>query len=84
LERLTDIKFKDVLKLFVFPTATTLVTMLGVFAAKSAFDTVGLISLGFLVGLGAGVYLTLICLASLISKNYNVFTLARDIAKGLK
>jgi O-antigen/teichoic acid export membrane protein len=84
LERLTDIKFKDVLKLFVFPTATTLVTMLGVFAAKSAFDTVGLISLGFLVGLGASVYLTLICLASLISKNYNVFTLARDIAKGLK
>lgn len=84
LQKLIGAKFTDVARLLSFPIATTLVTMLCVFAVKSAFDTVGLVSLAFLVALGAIVYLALICLAGAISKEYNVFALIRDIAKGLK
>ena len=66
------------------PTATTLVMMLCVFAAKSAFDTVGLISLGFLVCLGGVVYIISILLAPVIYKNYDAIALVRDILKGFK
>jgi lipopolysaccharide exporter len=84
LEKLADIKFKDVLKMLSMPTATTLVMMLCVFAAKSAFDTVGLVSLGFLVCLGGVVYIILILLAPIIYKDYDAIALVRDILKGLK
>jgi O-antigen/teichoic acid export membrane protein len=84
LEKLADIKFKDVLKTLSVPTATTLVMMLCVFAAQSAFDTVGLISLGFLVCLGGVVYIILILLVGMLCPEYNVITLVRDILKGLK
>ena len=58
--------------------------MLCIFAVKSTFDTVSLLSLGFLMALGAIVYLASICLAGTISKDYNVLALIRDITKGLK
>ena len=84
LQKLIGAKFKDVAKLLSFPVAATLIMMLCVFAVKSAFDTIGLVSLFFLVCLGAVVYFVSICLAGAISKEYDVFSLVRDIAKGLK
>ena len=84
LQKLIGAKFTDVAKVLSFPIAATLIIMLCIFAAKSAFDTVSVLSLGFLVALGAVVYLAVICLAGIISKDYNVFALIRDIAKGLK
>ena len=84
LGKIADIKSKDVLKLLSVPTVTTLIMMLCVFAAKSAFDTVGLISLGFLVCLGGVVYIILILLAPIIYKDYDAIALVRDILKGLK
>ena len=84
LQKLIGAKFRDVAKLLSFPVAATLIMMLCVFAVKSAFDTIGLVSLFFLVCLGAVVYFVSICLAGAISKEYNVFSLVRDIAKGLK
>ncbi len=84
LQKLIGAKFTDVAKVLSFPIAATLIMMLCIFAVKSAFDTVSVLSLGFLVALGAVVYLAVICLAGIISKDYNVFALIRDIAKGLK
>ena len=84
MKKLLGAKFTDVARLLSYPIAATLVMMLCVFSVKSALGTVGLLSLGFLVALGAIVYLASICLAGAISKDYNVLTLIRDIAKGLK
>jgi len=83
LKKVAGIKFKDVLKIFSAPTLTTLIMMLCVFAAKSSFDTIGLVSLGFLVCLGGAVYIILILLAGLFRPEYNVIALVRDILKGL-
>jgi len=84
LQKLIGAKFTDVAKMLSFPIAATLIMMLCIFAVKSVFDTVGVLSLGFLVALGALVYFAVICLAGKISKEYNVIALVRDVLKGLK
>ncbi|MHC5060905.1 MAG: lipopolysaccharide biosynthesis protein [Planctomycetota bacterium] len=84
LQKLIGAKFTDVAKVLSFPIAATLITMLCIFTVKNTFDTVGVLSLVFLAALGAAVYLAVICLVGRIYKDYNVFTLIRDIAKGLK
>ena len=84
LQKLIGAKFKDVAVLLSFPITATLIMMLCVFAAKTSFDTVGIVSLGFLVGLGVVVYIVSILLARTIYKEYDAVALARDILKGLK
>jgi O-antigen/teichoic acid export membrane protein len=84
LQKFIGAKFRDVAKLLSFPIAATLIMMLCVFAVKSEFDTVGIVSLFFLVFLGVVIYSALIFLARSIDKKYDVIALARDVIKGLK
>jgi O-antigen/teichoic acid export membrane protein len=84
LQKLIDVRIKDILKLFSFPVTATLIMMLCVFVTKSTIGEVGLISLFFLVCLGAVSYAFCIFLMSKVSTKYDAIALLRDIMKGAR
>lgn len=84
LQKLIGAKARDVLRLLSYPVLATAVMMLCLCLVKSTMQSVGLVSLLLLVGIGVVVYSTLIILVSKISSDYDALALVRDVAKGLK
>ncbi|MFC1783205.1 lipopolysaccharide biosynthesis protein [Planctomycetota bacterium] len=84
LKKLINVEIGAVLKLLSLPVGASLIMMLAVFYAKNALGTIRPLSLIFLICLGMVTYLISICLAGVVSKEYNALALIREILKGLK